>query len=492
MNATLPGWLRTIEHLGNRLLHPTLLFVWLALLLWPLTLLCANLDIDARHPVSGAALEVRALLSAEGVRYMLSTLVSNFTGFAPLGIVLVAMLGIGVAERSGLLGAALTALVRHTPERLLTPVIALAGVLSSIAVDAGYVVLVPIAALLFLRAGRSPLLGIAVAFAAVSGGFSANLLIGPIDALLAGLSSEAAHILVPTRDVSAAGNYWFIIASTLLVTLLVSGTASVMSRYLPAPAGRDTTVAPTTDTRALRATLAGALVYLLAIGMLVIPDGAPLRDATTGSLLTGPFMHALVVLVAVGFAVCGIIFGFASGSFHSAADIIDAMEASMRSMAGYLVLMFFAAQFVAWFNWSGLGILLAVKGAGALAALQLPSALTLVGVVLLTALINLFIGSASAKWALLAPVFIPMLMLAGVDPQATQAAFRVGDSSTNIITPLMPYFALVLGFARQHQPETGIGSLLALMLPFSLVLLLGWSLLLFAWIAAGWPLGPTP
>ena len=487
----MPGWLRLIERAGNRLPHPTLLFVWLALLLLPITALLNASGTSVAHPLSGDPLVIRSLLSADGVRYLLATLVTNFTGFAPLGTVLVAMLGIGIAERAGLLGAALSALVRRTPGALLTPVVAFAGVLSSIAVDAGYVVLVPLAALLYAQAGRSPMLGIAVAFAAVSGGFSANLFIGPVDALLAGISSEAAQILVPGREVSAAGNYWFIIASTLLVTVLVTLTSRWVERRLPATHATHADHDKDNNTAALRASLLCALLYCAAVVALALPANAPLRDPDSASLVNGPFIHSLVVLVALGFACCGLVYGKVSGRFRSGADVIEAMEESMRSMAGYLVLMFFAAQFVAWFNWSGIGLLIAVKGAGALAALQLPTAATLVGVVLLTALINLMIGSASAKWALLAPMFVPMLMLAGIDPQATQAAFRVGDSSTNIITPLMPYFALVLGFARRYQPDTGVGSLLALMLPYSLVLLLGWSLFLFVWVAAGWPLGPT-
>src|SRR5690606_23243076 len=289
--------------------------------------------------------------------------VSNFTGFAPLGTVLVAMLGIGIAERAGLLGAALSALVRRTPTNLLTPVVAFAGVLSSIAVDAGYVVLVPLAALLYARAGRSPLLGIAVAFAAVSGGFSANLFIGPVDALLAGISSEAAQILVPDREVSAAGNYWFIIASTFLVTALVTLTSLWVERRLPATTAAAQPDSEQDNRAALRASLLCAVLYCAAIAALALPAGAPLRDPDSASLLNGPFIHALVVLVALGFACCGLVYGKVSGRFRTGADVIEAMEESMRSMAGYLVLMFFAAQFVAWFNWSGIGLLIAVKGA---------------------------------------------------------------------------------------------------------------------------------
>ena len=488
-SPTLPRWLQAIERFGNALPHPTLLFVWLCLLLLPLTALLSGLDIQATHPVNSDTVEIRSLLSADGIRYLLTSMVSNFTGFAPLGVVLVAMLGIGIAEQSGLLGACLQALVRRTPAALLTPVVALAGVLSSIAVDSGYVVLIPLAGLLFAQAGRSPLLGIAVAFAAVSGGFSANLFIGPVDAMLAGLSSEAAHIVDPTRQVTATGNYWFILASTALVTLLVSLVTWRLAKRVPAYSA-DTDAAPDSHTAFGKRTLLALSFFLVVTAALTLPEQSVLRDPASGSLITGAFMRGIVVLVALGFAVTGIGYGYDSGRFRQAGDIITAMENTMRSLSGYLVLMFFAAQFVAWFNWSGAGLVLAIKGAAWLGSLALPQAATLVLLVLFTGMINLMIGSASAKWSMMAPIFVPMLMLLGISPEATQAAFRVGDSSTNIITPLMPYFALVLGFARRYQPDTGIGSLLALMLPYSLTLLCGWSLFLFAWVALGLPLGP--
>lgn len=511
--SELPHWLGAIEKWGNRLPHPTLLFVWLCVLLIPLTALLSALDVNAQHPSTQAIVNVNSLLSGNGIRYLFTHVVSNFIQFAPLGVVLVAMLGIGIAEQSGLLGALLSACVQRSPPWLLTPAIAFAGVMSSITLDAGYVVLIPLAGLLFLRAGRSPLAGIAIAFAGVSGGFSANLFIGPVDALLAGLSSEAAHIIDPERSVSAAGNYWFILSSTLLVTAIITLVANTITPMALSD-GNSGSVAeadssnvhtdkassenlgakePTaaTKTNARRLTLITALLYLGAIVILTLPGNAVLRDPSSGSLISGPFMHSIVVLVSLGFALCGIVYGYACGHFRQGSDVIASMEESMRSMAGYLVLMFFAAQFVSWFNWSGLGLVTAIHGASWLGSLQLPNTATLIIFVLFSALINLMIGSASAKWSLLAPIFIPMMMLVGISPEATQAAFRVGDSSTNIITPLMPYFALVLGFARRYQPNTGIGSLMALMLPFSLALLVGWSVFLFCWLAMGWALGPA-
>lgn len=482
------GWLAGVERLGNRLPHPTLLFVWLCLLLLPLTALLARLMPAATHPLNGDSLLIRSLLSGEGLRWMLTSAVSNFTGFAPLGVVLVAMLGIGLAEQAGLLGTLLRGLVRRAPTALLTPLVAFAGVLSSIAADAGYVVLIPLAALLFQQAGRSPLTGIAVAFAGVSGGFSANLLIGPVDALLAGISSEAARTLDDQAIVSASSNYWFMLVSTVLVVLVVS---LVTRRYASDQGGHNASA--TDDNPVSRRTLLltglALLAYLLLILWLTVPASAPLRHPQTGSLVSSPFIASIVVIVALGFACCGLVFGYSSGRFRRGSEVIEALEQTMAQLSGYLVLMFFAAQFVAWFSWSGAALILAIHGAALLGELSLPAPLLLVLLVLLVALLNLLIGSASAKWALLAPLLVPMLMLLGVPPEASQAAFRVGDSSTNIITPLMPYFALVLGFVRRHDASAGIGTLMAMMLPYSIALLVSWSLLLALWLALGWPLG---
>lgn len=490
------GWLARLERLGNRLPHPTLLFVWLCLLMLPLSALLSLAGVGAEHPLKGGAVAVRSLLDNDGLRYLFTNMVTNFTGFAPLGVVLVAMLGLGVAEHAGLLGATLAGLVRRASHRSLVATVAFAGVMSSIAFDAGYVVLIPLAGLVFQLAGRSPLAGIATAFAGVSGGYSANLLLGPVDAVLAGLSTEAAHIVDLQRTVTAAGNYWFIIVSTLLVTALITLVTVRITEPRLARAGTggegdvSADTAPRLHRRALGWTLLTLVLGIVGVVLLVVPEGAPLRDPRTGGLLQSPFMTSLVVLIAVLAGACGAVYGRVSGRFQSAGGIIEAMETTMASMAGYLVLMFFAAQFVAWFNYSQLGLVLAIKGAAWLGGLDLPTVGLMLLFVALTTLINLMIGSASAKWSILAPVFVPMFMLIGIAPETTQAAYRVGDSSTNIITPLMPYFALVLGFARRYRSDTGIGTLIALMLPYSLTLLFGWSVLLAVWIGFGWPLGP--
>lgn len=493
-------WLTRLEALGNRLPQPTLLFIAFCAALLPLSALLDVLGTHTQHPLSGDTVAIRSLLDAEGLRYLFTSLVSNFTGFAPVGVVLVAMLGLGIAEHAGLLSAALGGLVKRASGRGLVITVAFAGVLSSLTVDAGYVVLIPLAGTVFHLAGRSPIAGMATAFAGVSGGFSANLLVGPVDATLAGLSSEAAQIVDPSATVNASANYWFLIVSTFLVAGIVSlitlrVTEPRQAARTPSLEQTDTTATPV-DTSTSKSAYAGkitALVFLallIGVACLVIPADAPLRHPETGGLQQSPFIQGLVVIIALIAGICGAVYGRLSGQFENNADIVTAMETTMASLAGYLVLMFFAAQFVAWFNYSQIGLLLAVEGAAFLGSLTLPKVLLLLLFVLLSATINLLIGSASAKWSILAPVFIPMLMLLGISPEATQAAYRVGDSSTNIITPLMPYFVLVLGFIRRYQKDAGVGTLITLMLPYSLSLLLGWSVLLAVWISAGWSFGP--
>lgn len=487
------GWLSRVETLGNRLPHPTLLFVYLCAAIVVVSALATAADLQARHPSTGDDIIARSLLSGDGIRWALANTVGNFVGFAPVGTVLVAIMGIGVAEHSGLLGTVLRALVLRASGRLLTAAIVLSGVLSSIGADAGYVVLIPLAGLAFRAAGRHPLAGIAAAFAGVSGGFSANLMIGPIDAILSGLSTEALHLVNPAGTVQASDNYYFMIVSTVFLTAI--GTW-VTSRWVePRLGGFDAdTEAPQQVTSAERRGLRAAGWFTAGFAVLLLwatlPESALLRHPETGSLVRSPFIDGIVTLIAVYAALAGIVYGRVSGHYRSSRDWIEGMENSMATMATYLVLMFFAAQFVNYFAWSNLGAIFAVKGAAWLASLELSRQVLLLAFIVIAAGINLLIGSASAKWSVFAPVFIPMLYLVGVSPEAAQMAYRIGDSSTNIITPLMPYFALVLGFARRYQPEAGVGTLIALMLPFSLWLLAGWSVMLALWIGLGWPFGP--
>ena len=486
-------FLNSIETIGNRLPHPTLLFIYLCGFILLLSALLAALGVQASHPVNGNSIDAVNLLNREGLHRILTETVTNFTHFAPVGSVLVAIMGMGVAEHSGLLGSVLRATVLKAPRQFLTFIVVLSGVLSSLAMDTGYVVLIPLAALVFSSVGRNPVAGIAAAFAGVSGGYSANIMIGPLDIILAGISTEAAQLINSSYQVSAAGNYYFIVASTLLVSAVGTWvTEKIVIPKLgdhPQPAEPFSSISAT-ERKALQAVAIFSLLFggLLLAGLL--PSQGWLLATDSDDILRSPFIKGIVPLIAIYAAIAGLIYGKVSGSFKTHKDFIEGMESSMATMASYLVLMFFAAQFVNYFAWSQIGIIAAVKGAGLLKSFEITSSSLLLCFVVLAAVINLLIGSASAKWALIAPIFVPMLMLTGISPEATQLAFRIGDSTTNIITPLMPYFGVVVAFVQRYNKQAGIGTIIAVMLPYSMAFLLAWSTLLLVWMMAGWPIGP--
>ncbi len=494
-------FLDVVERVGNALPDPTTLFALLALGVVLLSGLAAQFDLTVAHPTTGKLIEPVSLLSVDGLHRILTGLVTNFTSFAPLGTVLVAMIGIGVAEVSGLIGAVMRMLVLKSPRALLTPVVVFCGVLSNAASEVGYVLLVPLAALIFKAAGRHPVLGLAAAFAGVSGGYSANLVLGTIDPLLAGLSQEAARIIDPAYVVSPAANYYFMFVSTFLIT----GLGWWVTERLVAPrlagseysstaddAQSDDLVKPLTpaEKRGLRfaAALFALLTGLLLWGLL--PSNGFLRDPETGSVLHSPFLKGIVAIIFVYGVGLGTAYGVGAGTVKSDRDVIRGMSQQMSTLGGYMVLVFFAAQFVAFFNWTNLGLIMAVEGAQFLKAAGLHQVPLMLAFILLSAVINLVMGSASAKWALMAPVFVPMFMLLGYPPEVTQTAYRVGDSVTNVISPMMSYFALIIAFVQRYVAKAGIGTLVSLMLPYSLTFLVGWSILFIAWLLLGWPVGP--
>lgn len=490
-------FLDVVERAGNVLPHPATLFFLLTIAIVLLSGIISLFDVSVLHPRTGEVVAPVNLMSAEGLQRIMAGLVTNFTGFAPLGTVLVALIGIGVAEHSGLIGACLRIVVLNAPRFLLTPIVVFAGVMSNMASEIGYVLLVPLAGLLYVAAGRHPILGIAAAFAGVSGGYSANLLLGTIDPLLSGLSQEAARIVDPTYTVSPAANLFFMQASTPLITLLGWWVTEkiVAKRFPDGQYGRgDERIEPLSA--AEKKGLSYAATSTLALGALLllatVPEGGALRLAGEPDLLKSlaPFLNGIVAVIFVAGALVGIAYGVGAGTIRSDADVIAAMSKSMGTLASYLVLVFFAAQFVALFNWTQIGLILAVEGAGVLKSIGLPKIPLLICFILLTALVNLVMGSASAKWALMAPVFIPMFMLLGYSPEVTQTAYRIGDSVTNIISPMMSYFALVIAFLQRYEPKAGIGTVVATMIPYSIVFLIGWTVLFAGWIALGLPLGP--
>ncbi|MHC5352909.1 AbgT family transporter [Myroides sp. LJL115] len=487
-------FLSGVERMGNMLPHPATLFAGFALLVILLSWIASFFDLSVIHPGTQQEIKAFNLVSTEGLHKILTQMVTNFTNFAPLGTVLVSLLGIGIAEGSGLIGTLLKRIVLAAPPKLLTFVIVFAGILSNTASEVGYVLLVPLAAIIFLAAGRNPIAGLAAAFAGVSGGYSANLLLGTIDPLLAGLSEEAARIINPTYIVNPAANYYFLFVSTFVIAGLGTWvTEKIVVPRLGKYTGDEKAmpIEPLTSLEK-RGLLYAGIAALIFTGFILgglIPEHGYLRGSD-GGILKSPFMSSIVSLLFIGAAIGGIAYGIGAKSIKSDADVMKGMSKSMETLGSYIVLVFFAAQFVAYFNWTNLGLIFAIEGAGTLQKSGLGPIPLMLMFVLVSALINLVMGSASAKWAIMAPVFIPMFMLLGYSPELVQVAYRIGDSVTNIISPMMSYFALIVAFMQRYNKSAGIGTIVSTMLPYSMVFLVGWSILLVIWILLGLPLGP--
>jgi len=517
---TQKGFLGWVEKTGNKLPDPVFIFFYLIGALIVISLICWALGVSATHPTlvgedgNPEVISAVALLSGDNIRRLWVEMPATFTHFHPLGYVLVVMLGAGVAERSGLFASAMRAAVRNAPKFLLTPVVALVAMIGNHAADAGYVVLIPLAGVLFAAAGRHPLAGIAAAFAGVSGGFSANIAPGQLDALLFGITEAAVEgsSLDPNWVANIAGNTYFIQGMTLLFLPIIWFVTDVMiePRLGKYQGGGDAAKtlgdedAPLTADQKKGLSFAGFAVFAVIVLWLVFTFAptTPLIDETACPADVAaagdcnpianwnPFFRSLVAGFFILFLAAGWAYGAAAGTIKSHRDLVEMMADAMKDLGYYLVLAFAAAHFVAMFNWSNLGLISAVHGANAIQSTGLPLPVLLVLIVLFTGLINLFVGSASAKWALLAPVLVPMLMLLGISPEGATAAYRVGDSATNIITPLMVYFPLILIFCQRWQKDFGLGSLTAMMIPYSIWLMIGGLALTFFWVFVGWPLGP--
>jgi aminobenzoyl-glutamate transport protein len=496
------GWLDRIERAGNALPDPATLFAIGALLVALGSELAWQLDWQVEKTISPGSdvtesVTVRAtrLLSSDGVYWMLNSLVKNFIEFPPLGVVLVGMLGIGLAERTGLVGAALKALLAAVPARWLTPALVFAGVMSSLGLDAGYVVLPPVAAALFLAVGRPPLAGLAAAFAGVAGGFCANLFITSLDPILAEFSTASAHLVDPGYSVAATANWWLMIVSTFLLTGLGWAVTAWWVEPRLARAGPQAGAPPAENATALGADERSALAWAAGVALLCLALYAA-AALVPGAPLAGDdgafprWVRAIVPGIFIGFLVPGVVYGVRAGTLQSDKDVARMMGETMAGMGPYLVLAFFAGQFIAWFAHSGLGEMMAITGGRALVALDPSPSLLLVGFVGIVLLSDILVGSMSAKYAFMAPVFVPMFMQVGISPELTQAAYRIGDSVTNMITPLNPYMVIVLVFVQRYAPHAGIGTLVAMMLPYFITFGLVWTSLLVLWVAAGIPLGP--
>lgn len=502
-------FLSTVEWLGNLLPHPVTLFALLSVFIVIVSGILGYFDISVADPRPEGAkgreadgiIEVVSLMNAEGLQRIVTGLVTNFTGFAPLGTVLVALLGVSVAEHSGLLSTAMRSLVLKAPPRLVTFIIVLAGILSNTASELGYVVLIPLAAMIFHSLGRHPLAGLAAAFAGVSAGYSANLLLGTVDPLLAGITTPAAQMIDPNYVVGPEANWWFMASSTFIIALL---GFLVTDRIVEPRLGKfdssqstvtlnESDMQPPTrqEIKAMRwAGLAFLLIGII-LAFTIVPENGILRHPETGEVKGSPFLKGIVAFIFISFAIPGYVYGRVAGTMKSDRDVIDAMAKSMSSLGLYIVLVFFAAQFVAFFKWTNLGTVLAVKGAALLQYLGLDGPEVFILFIIMCGLVNLSLGSASAQWAVTAPIFVPMLMLIGFAPEVIQAAYRIGDSVTNVISPMMSYFGLILAMAARYQKGIGMGTLIAMMLPYSLIFMLGWTLFFYIYVfLLGAPIGP--
>lgn len=483
-----------IEIAGNRLPHPATLFAIMALLVVLLSGLTSWLGVSATHPVTGEIIETNNLFSADGIRWMYTNIEKNFVEFPPLGLVLVIMVGIGVAEGSGLFTALVRQLVMKAPRKLITPAVIAAGILSHLASEVGYVVLIPLGAMIFQAIGRNPMLGFAAAFAGVSAGFGSNFLIGSVDPILAGLSTSASHIIDETMYINPMVNYYFMVASAIMVVCV--GTFVVEKILAPRLGEYTGEMKPIeieqltpTENKAMKWAGIGTLALIGLFAWTIIPEDGILRNPETGEVLRSPFFSGIVLFLLLLFFVPGLIYGKIVGTIKNDKQMMSHIGKSMSHMGSYIVLVFFAAQFVYFFKESNLGVIFAIKGADWLSHVGFTGYPMIVVFILLVSFINMFMGSASAKWAILAPVFIPMLMLLGYHPGLTQAAFRIGDSVTNVITPMMSYFALLVTYAQNYDKNSGVGTLISLMLPFSVVFFLVWIVLLGIWFFIGIPLG---
>lgn len=484
-----------VEIIGNKLPHPATLFGILALTVAVLSWLGNLLDWQAVHPANGSIVKVKSLLSRDGLRWIYTNITANFVNFPPLGYVLAVMVGIGAAEGSGLFTALIRALVLSAPKKLITGSIVLAGILSHLASEAGYVVLIPLGAVIFHTLGRHPMAGLAAAFCGVSGGFGANFLIGSVDPILAGLSQSAAQIINPAMKVNAAVNFYFMFASAILIVIVGTWvTEKVVEPRLKSYSGKAEKIPveeinPIEKKGLIWAGLSLLLIVVLLV-LTIIPENGLFRNPETNEILHSPFFDGIITGILLFFLVPGLIYGLIVGSIKNDKDLMKHIIKSMSTLATYIVLVFFAAQFVYFFRYSNLGLILAIDGAQFLKNIGLTGIPLIVAFVFLSAFINMFMGSASAKWAIMAPVFIPMFMLLGYHPALTQAAFRIGDSVTNLITPMMSYFALIVAFAQKYDEDYGIGTIISTMIPYTIIFTIFWSLLLIIWMLLGFPLGP--
>ena len=488
-----------IERVGNKLPHPVYIFIILTVVVFILSALCGNIVFP--HPNTGEEQYISNLMSKDGLTWLLQSMVENFITFSPLGMTLVAMLGIGVAEETGLVTAVIKRSIAGAPKVLVTAIVIFVGIMGSLAGSATFVIIPPLGAMVFKGMGRHPIAGLASGFAGVSAGLSANLLLTQTDVLLSGITETAAQIYDPNYLVNPSVNWYFMAASTIVLTIV--GTFVVdkiveprLGAYNPEDAdgvtdtGEAQLKVVTDDEKAgMRWALIAVVVYVAIVLAGVLPQNGILRGED-GAVLQSPFMSGMIPLMTLFFLVAGLAYGIRTRTIKKGADVINYWTKSMSGLAGFVVLCFFAGQFVKAFSKSNLGLYLSVKGSEFLAETNLTGIPLIVVFILITMLINFMIGSASAKWALMAPIFVPMFMKIGFTPAFTQAAFRIADSVTNAISPLEPFMPFIIITAMKYDRKSGLGSIIATMLPLALAFAVSWILLIILWYVLDLPLGP--
>ncbi|MBZ9603421.1 MULTISPECIES: AbgT family transporter [Phyllobacterium] len=497
-----------VERVGNMVPHPVIIFLILIGIVIVLSAILGafgaavsfeRINPDT-HEIETASTEIRSLLNVEGIRFLYSSLIPNFMSFTAVGLMIAAMIGAGVAEESGLVTALIRKLVIVSPRWALTYILAFVGILASIAADAGYLVLIPLAGVAYLAVGRHPLAGLALGFAAVAGAFTVNMLIKPLDAVLVEFTNDAARLVDPNRSIGLASNVWFSIASVIFLTFLIAFITDRMisprlGEYKPEAAADGAVpdqgaVLSEQESRGLRFALYGLIGLVVVFLLLTLPSGAPLRNPETGELIgSSPFMNGLIALIMLLFLVTGWTYGIGAGTLRTLSEVIAAIEKSIKNMGGTIFLFFVLSQFVAYFTYTNIGTVMALSLSGALQAANIGALPLLIGFIVVVAIIDLLLTGAIAKWAIFAPVFVPLLMKLGVEPEAVLAAYRVGDSPMNAITPLNAYFALVVGFAQKYDKSAGVGTIVSLMLPYVVLIFVLWTALFAVWKALGLPWG---
>ena len=491
------GW---IEKMGNRIPNITMLFICAFVITCIASAILSQMHFDYVHPSTGAPIEITNMLSPASLVTLLTKMVTNYTGFPPLGMVIVATLGIGIADGSGYINTGLKKILSVTPKKLITPIVILVGMISHLAPDSGYMIIIPIAAYMFYATGKHPLAGIGASFAGIAGAFAANYTPSAIDPVIQGFTQMAAQIIDPTYEVNVLCNYFYAFGSTFIV---IAGCWWVTERVvepwcrkacpvdddIDVPA-QDFSITPQ-ENRAFYIASGVLVALLVGLVLALLPEDSLLRDPATGNIASfkAPVMQSIVAIIFLLAAATGVVYGIISGKFRSSKDFTKSMEEITKTLIQLIVFYFFAAQFMYAFGASNIGALIAIAGAEFLKSLALPPQVTIFGIIIFVGMLNLIITSASAKWAILAPIFVPMLMAVGIAPELTQAAFRVSDSAVNVCTPMFAFYPLIIVYCQKYYKNTGVGTLSSLMLPYTITLLITLTIMLYVFWWFNIPLG---